>query len=202
MVSSTSVVVEETGLAEAQKKVDPYFQPVEQPRSWFVRLLYRSSIKRYGKVPIAFRVVYARAPALVLVALVSLVLEHLLRVSRPVRRLVQFVVAKGHGCEFCADFLLAEALRANLGREKFAHFEEFETHPAFDPAERAAIAYAQALSVDRSVPADILMRLRQHFSEREVIEIVWLAALESYFNAMAVPLGLKSDRLAALATEK
>ncbi|MEZ4220659.1 MAG: carboxymuconolactone decarboxylase family protein [Polyangiaceae bacterium] len=180
----------------------PRLAPIDTPKGLILRLVYRASEKRYGRTPTAFRVLYARVPALLLVTLaLALVLERFLRLPAQTRALVQFVVAKGHGCEFCADLSLAEALRAKLGDEKFRHFEAFETHPAFDDAERAAIAYARALTEDRRVPHHVFERLRRHFTEREVVEIVWLGGFESYFNAMAIPLRIGSDRLAALARQ-
>lgn len=41
--------------------------------------------------------------------------------------------------------------------------------------------------------------LAKHFSEREIVEIVWANAVGNYFNLIAVPLGLESDGLAELA---
>lgn len=176
----------------------PRLAPVERPRGVFMRLLYWSARRRYGKTPTAFRVIYARAPALLIVTMAALtVLERFLRVPARVRALVQFAIATAHGCTFCADISLAEAMRSRVGAERFKHLDEFETHPAFDEAERAAIAYAKALARDRVVPAHLFERLAQSYSEREIVEIVWLGGLESYFNAMAMPLSIGSDHLAA-----
>lgn len=176
--------------------------PIDRPAGVFRRLLFRAAKRRYGKVPTAFRVIYARAPALLIVTLAALtVLERFLRVPKRVRALVQFAIATDHGCTFCADISLAEAIRARVGAERFKHLDAFETHPAFDEPERAAIAYAKALATSRSVPAHVFERLAQHYSERQIVEIVWLGGLESYFNAMAIPLGIGSDHLAAAQRE-
>ncbi len=175
----------------------PRLSPIDRPKSRILRFLFWQAKRRYGKVPTAFRVLYARAPALLIVTLAAVtVLERFLRIPHRIRALVQFAIASEHGCAFCADLSLAEAIRARVGAERFRHLDEFETHAAFDEPERAAIAYAKALARDRQVPKAIFDRLAEHFSEREITEIVWLGGLESYFNAMAIPLSIGSDHLA------
>ena len=37
------------------------------------------------------------------------------------------------------------------------------------------------------------------FSERELVELTWVQASETYFNVQAHPLGIPSDGLAAIA---
>ncbi len=183
---------------EAQEHSAPRLSPIDRPKSLLLRLVFWQAKRRYGKVPTAFRVVYSRAPALLLATLALItVAERLLRVPARIRALLQFAIASEHGCTFCADLTLAEAMRAKVGVERFQHLNEFETHSAFDEQERAVIAYAKALAQDRNVPEDVFDRLRDGFDEREVIEIVWLGGFESYFNAMAVPLSIGSDHLAA-----
>ena len=46
------------------------------------------------------------------------------------------------------------------------------------------------------VPDEVWRELARHFSERERVDLVWLCALERYYNTMAVPLRVGSDRLA------
>lgn len=44
---------------------------------------------------------------------------------------------------------------------------------------------------------EVWQRLRAHFSDRECIDIVWLCAIERYYNMMALPLRIGSDRILA-----
>ena len=40
--------------------------------------------------------------------------------------------------------------------------------------------------------------LRRHFSEREIVEITWVNAVENYYNLINLPLGIESDGFCSL----
>ncbi|UJR86934.1 carboxymuconolactone decarboxylase family protein [Sandaracinus amylolyticus] len=172
--------------------------PVERPRSLFVRLLFRLLRARYGVVPTAFRVIYARTPWVALISvLIVLGLDRFLVIDRELRLLLQLAISSRAHCTFCSDINRAEALRARMGRERFDDLLDFETSPAFTEREKAALAYASALHESTRIPDAIWTRLGACFSERERVDIVWVCAVERYYNSMALPLRIGTDRLAA-----
>lgn len=187
-MSSTAAVSEHGALPLA---------PIERPDSWFVRLLYLMTRRRYGQVPTAFRVVYARAPFVAFISLaIVIAMDSFLRLDRGLRFLIPLSVASRNGCTFCQDLQLAEALRARIGRERFRDLLSYETSSAYSPREKAALRYVEALHTSLHIPDAVWSALREHFSERERIEIVWLCAVERYFNALAIPLRIGTDHLA------
>lgn len=171
--------------------------PVDRSRSWFVRLLSWATRNRYGKTPMAFRVLYARAP---FIAYLSMVLYwarlRALKLDGELSSLVQVAIAMFRGCTFCADLHLAEVVRMRLGLARFRALERFEESSEFTAREKAALAYARAVCASLHVGDEVWRDLSTHFSERERVEIVWLCALESYFNTMALPLRIGSDGIA------
>lgn len=170
--------------------------PVEQPSSWFIRLFYGSMRRRYGKTPMAFRVIYARAPwTAVLSLLIVWIKLRWMRLDAELRFLVPLSLAMREGCTFCSDLTRAEAIRARIGRERFRDLLDYESSEHFSARERAALAYAEAVQRSLHVEDAVLERLRRHFEEREIVEIVWLCAVERYYNAMALPLRIGSDGL-------
>ena len=171
-------------------------EPIEKPKSWFIRLLYRATRKRYRKTPTAVRVLYARAPFLGFFTLVLVTLmEKATKLPSDIIALAQITVANQKGCTFCIDLGLAELVRNGIGTERFRELEDFETSDAFTERERAAIAYAKSVEGTLHVPDATFERLRAHFSEREISELVWVCAIERYFNSMAIPLRIGSDHL-------
>ena len=59
---------------------------------------------------------------------------------------------------------------------------DFESGP-FSDAEKAALAYAQQLTIDaHAVSDDLFSRLRQYYDEGEIVEISAMAGLFNYFN--------------------
>lgn len=170
--------------------------PLERPRSLFVRGLYRLLRARYGVVPTAFRVIYARSPYVALLSvLIVLGLDRFVTIERELRFLLQLSVSARAGCTFCHDLLRAEALRARIGRERFRDLLEFDASGAFSPREKAALAYVRALHDSPHVPDAIWTALAAHFTERERVDVVWVCAVERYYNTMALPLRIGSDAL-------
>jgi alkylhydroperoxidase family enzyme len=84
-----------------------------------------------------------------------------------------------------------------IGRQRFRDLSAFESSPAFTERERAALAYASALHDSPRVGDDVMARLRRCFDEREIVELVFVCAAERYFTCVALPLGIRSDGLAA-----
>ncbi|MEM9070516.1 MAG: carboxymuconolactone decarboxylase family protein [Myxococcota bacterium] len=172
--------------------------PIEKPKGLFLRLLYWITRRRYGITPTAFRVVYGRSPALAFASLGLLtVLDRFLTLDRELRFLLQVGTSMVAGCTFCADIALAEAVRARIGKERFEGLLDPEASPHLGEKERAVLAYAAAVEKDLHVEDAVFARLRRSFSEREVLEVVWIVAVERYFHSMALPLRIGSDHLAA-----
>lgn len=59
---------------------------------------------------------------------------------------------------------------------------DFENGP-FSAAEKAALAYAEQLTLDAHGVSDgLFARLREHYDEGEIVEISAMAGLFNYFN--------------------
>jgi alkylhydroperoxidase family enzyme len=177
-----------------------HLSPIENPSGSWLKLAYKASAKRFGKVIGPLKVIYARKPGLMVLALhIQRTMEHGLSLEPSLRRLVQTQAARQNGCTFCEDITLAEAVRQRIGTEKFAALAEYRTSPVFTERERAALAFVEEATMHRSVSAETVAALRAHFSEVEIVELTWLNAAENYFNLQAAVLGIESDGLAALA---
>jgi alkylhydroperoxidase family enzyme len=171
--------------------------PLDRPSSLFVRILYSVTRRRYGKTPMAFRVFYARNPWVACVSLLfTFIASACLRLDRELRFLVPISLAMRAGCTFCADLTAAEAVKNEVGKERFRDLLDFEASPAYSAREKAALAYAAAVHESLRVDDAVLARLREHFDEREIVEIAWLCAVERYYNTMALPMRIGSDGLA------
>lgn len=170
--------------------------PIEAPSGLFMRAVYALTKRRYGVTPTAFRVVYARFPFVALVsAMIVAVLDYGLRIPKDLRFLLQIGTSMRHGCTFCADLIKAEAVRAKVGVDRFRELLDFEISSAFTDREKAALAYAAAVSESDRVEDAVFSRLERYFDGREIVEIVWICAVESYFNKMALPLRIGSDHI-------
>jgi alkylhydroperoxidase family enzyme len=71
---------------------------------------------------------------------------------------------------------------------------DFENGP-FTDAEKAALAYAQQLTLDAHGIDDALFaRLREHYDEGEIVEISAMAGVFNYFNRVNDALQMEPTR--------
>jgi alkylhydroperoxidase family enzyme len=93
------------------------------------------------------------------------------------------------------------SLRSGIKDEKLAAVWEFRTSPLFDNRERVALEFAiAAASQPNGVTDELFARMKQHWSEGEIVEITALVAYFGFMNrfndTMATPL---EDEPAAVA---
>jgi AhpD family alkylhydroperoxidase len=163
-------------------------EPTVEQLPWLQRLLLRRQIRRYGQVFVP-ALVWARVPALH-VALTGFYAA-LERRGSPLppslRSLVQVRVSQINHCAFCVDLNAAIAAERAGSADKAFAVEHWRDDPRFEPRERAALEYAEAMTVT-GAQADppLIARLREHFDEAGLIELTALIAfqnLSSKFNA-------------------
>lgn len=85
------------------------------------------------------------------------------------------------------------SLRSGIQEEKLAAVWEFRTSPLFDERERVALEFAiAAASQPNDVTDELFGRMKQHWSEGEIVEITALIAyfgfMNRYNDTMATPL--------------
>jgi alkylhydroperoxidase family enzyme len=76
---------------------------------------------------------------------------------------------------------------------------EYQTSPLFSARERAALAFAEEATRHKQVSDAAFVALREHFSEPEIVEIVWLNAIHNSYSLVNVPLEIESGGLCAIA---
>ncbi|MBD3221323.1 carboxymuconolactone decarboxylase family protein [bacterium] len=105
------------------------------------------------------------------------------RVTSALKRLVGYVASHAAGCRYCQAHTIRAAERYGAEQEKLAHVWEYRTHPAFDDAERAALDLAVAASsIPNAVTAELQERVRAHWDEGEIVELMGVIALFGYLN--------------------
>lgn len=115
------------------------------------------------------------------------------------RLLAMHLAAEINGCAWCLDFGAYMGARGGVPAEKLAAVGEYATSPVFTPAERAALAYADAMTqVGGHVPDDVFANVRRHYSEREIVELTVAVAAENFYNRGNAALGVEAQGFCAL----
>ena len=111
------------------------------------------------------------------------VMENHGRVTSDLKRLIGYLASRTAGCQYCQAHTIRAAERYGASREKLEHVWEFNTHPAFSEAERAALSFAvSAAAVPNSIDDAISSNLRRFWDEGEIVEILGVIALFGYLN--------------------
>lgn len=178
----------------------PYLAPLEKPSGLLPKLVYRFARRQFGKVPAPISVFSARMPAAFLsfYGKVSR-LDRKLDLAPDTAVLVRARVAGVNGCLFCMDsqrWYVQHRSPHNLAR--LDAVPEYQTSALFGDAERAALDYATELTKDKHVAPETFARLRRHYGEREICDIVWLVASEHLYNVTNRGLNIGSDGLCEL----
>lgn len=104
-------------------------------------------------------------------------------ISEELQNLVWFAAAQAHGCRYCQAHFSSRAANTGTAQEKIDAVWEFETHPIFTDAERAALTVAfKGGSSPNAVEDEDFDELKKHYSERECIEIVAFISLAGFLN--------------------
>jgi alkylhydroperoxidase family enzyme len=85
-------------------------------------------------------------------------------------------------------------MQSGVTEDKIRAVEQAATSPLFDETERAALAYAEAMTITgQRVGDDLFARLRTRFSEAQVVELTAAVALENFRSKFNVALGVEAQ---------
>lgn len=180
-----------------------YLAPIEQPRGFVKKIAYSMSKKQFGKVPTPVKVVYSRMPAGFGMFVGKITkLDKQLTLPAETQFLIREQVAHINVCTFCTDIGRYFVIKSRMNEAKFDALPDYKTSPLFNEAERVALDYVTELTRDKSVKPETFERLRKHYSERAICEIVWLVASEHFYNLTNLGLNIHSDMLCDLARKR
>lgn len=90
-------------------------------------------------------------------------------------------------------------MQTGASQEKIAQVAQAATSALFSASERAALEYAEAMTVTGRTVADALFaRLRAHFSEAQLVELTSAVALENFRSKFNVALGIEAQGFCVL----
>lgn len=157
-----------------------------------VRAMYRVAKRRFGEVPEPFTVAAHHRRLLVANAVHETMVQKASRtLPASVRELAVFWTARTIGCSWCVDF--GEMLQRldGLDTDRLRAIDDYATSPLFSDDERAAIAYADAMTADpHSVTDEQVEDLRVRFGEAGVIELTYQVGIENMRARMYAALGI------------
>lgn len=93
-----------------------------------------------------------------------------------IKELCRIYVSRSVMCEFCGNQRSTKVAKAGLQEADYADLINFESSSRYDERQKAALAYAEAITWDLPAGDELWARLHKHFSEPELVEIGYFVA--------------------------
>lgn len=168
-------------------------EPLSPKRAGLLtRTMYRIAKRRYGQVPEPFTVTAHHSRLLVAGAVHETMLERASRtVPVSVRELAVLWTARKIGCSWCVDFGSMLQRLDGLDVDRLKYIDDYATSPLYSDDERAAIAYADAMTTDPHTVTDgQVADLRARFGDAGVIELTYQIGVENMRARINTALGI------------
>jgi alkylhydroperoxidase family enzyme len=98
------------------------------------------------------------------------------------------------------DYVIAQhipklALADGVSLDECEALRDWSASDLFSPDERAALAYADAMTRDVAVPDDVFAAVRKHFDERQIVELSVLIGTYNMHNRVMLALQIDPENL-------
>lgn len=98
-------------------------------------------------------------------------------------RIIAHFASRAAGCQYCEAHSLIAAGIHGIPDDKIAAVWEYQTSPLYSDAERVALDFALAAgSVPNAVDAALMERMRAHWSEPQIVQILGAVCLYGFLN--------------------
>lgn len=104
------------------------------------------------------------------------------------QELVRLRASQLNGCAFCMDLHSADARRAGIDERRLALLPAWREAPLYSPRERAALAWAEDLTLvaDSHAPDASWQLVREQFQDAELVDLTLLVTTINAWNRFAV----------------
>lgn len=157
-----------------------------------VKLAYRIAGRRFGAVPEPFAVLAHHNKLFLASAGHEMAVEKASTVLPVnVREIAVYRVAWTVGCSWCVDFGTMLTRLEGLDVERLQQIGDYENSSRYSDDERAAIAYADAMTTTPTAVTDEQVAdLERRFGRDGVVELTYQIALENQRSRMYSALGI------------
>ena len=95
-----------------------------------------------------------------------------------------------NGCAYCIDMHSIDARAAGETEQRLYALDAWRETPFFDARERAALAWIEAVTLvsNGHVPDSVFEEAKAHFSEKEIVDLTYVAAAINVWNRLAISL--------------
>jgi AhpD family alkylhydroperoxidase len=107
--------------------------------------------------------------------------------------LAELKAATMTACAYCIDRGSGVARRSGMTDEELLAVAQYQTSPLFGEVDKLVLSCAEGMSrTPVDVSADLVRRLREHFTDAQIVELTHLVALENLRGRFNLALGIQA----------
>lgn len=102
--------------------------------------------------------------------------------------LVKMRASQLNGCAYCLDMHSKDARSAGESEQRLYGLSAWHEAPFYTERERAALAWTEAVTLvsQTHVPDEVYAEARQHFSEKELVDLTYAIVAINGWNRLAI----------------
>jgi AhpD family alkylhydroperoxidase len=102
--------------------------------------------------------------------------------------LVKMRASQINGCAYCLDMHSIDARAAGESEQRLYTLDAWRETPFFTDRERAALAWAESLTLiaQTHAPDDVYEDMRKHFTEKEIVDLTFVVGAINLWNRLAI----------------
>jgi alkylhydroperoxidase family enzyme len=94
-----------------------------------------------------------------------------------IKELARVYVSRSVKCEYCGNQRSVKSAAQGLVEADYKDLLNFESSPRYDERQKAALAYAEAITWDLATDDALWARLKAHFTEPQIVELGYFVAI-------------------------
>ncbi len=171
--------------------------PAAEPRGVdpIRRFTFSTAKRMYGRRLEPTSVIAHHRPLLLGYGMVSLALERFANgVAERYKNLAMLRTSQLTGCEWCLDFGSKLAQDAGVPEADLRELSLWHDSERFDEVDHLVLEYAEAMTrTPVEVSDELFARLREHFDERQIVELTMAIGLENLYSRTNWALGIEGE---------
>jgi len=102
--------------------------------------------------------------------------------------LIKMRASQINGCAFCIDMHSKDARALGETEQRLYELNAWRETPFYTERERAALAWTESLTLvaETHVPDETYEEVRKHFSEKEIVDLTYVAAAINAWNRLGI----------------
>jgi AhpD family alkylhydroperoxidase len=161
----------------------------------FRRYAFRSARRMYGRTLEPARLLAHHKPLMLGYGVVGIAAERYSKsVPERLKNLAMLRAAQLIGCEWCMDFGSWLAQQGGISEQQLRALSKWRDADCFEPVERLVLEYADGMTrTPVEVSDELFSQLREHFDERQMVELTMAIALENMYSRSNWAWGITSE---------